>query len=255
MQEGLVSVIVPLYNYQQYIGDCIRSILNQTYDKFELIVVDDCSTDSSHAVAQRFVSDNPQVMRLIKMPRNSGYSAAKNVGIMASQGEFITCLDADDMMTKDSVSARVTRLQHTGADLVHAWAMNMPADCNLERAYQLNPEDYGKRKASETLHAQTVMMRRNVHIRFGLYDETLRSASDREMWYRLFGWEFHGPYLIPRVKLKQDVAYYRLHPNSMSAKRLKNRHVHRRVLAAMRERCEVRQREGITHRNTKFLKS
>ncbi|MFW6130614.1 MAG: glycosyltransferase family 2 protein, partial [Atribacterota bacterium] len=90
----LVSVIVPLFNYEKYISDCIVSIKNQDYTNYELIICDDCSTDNSFKIAKKFESKKIKVMRLSK---NSGYSVAKNEAIIASRGGLITCLDADDM--------------------------------------------------------------------------------------------------------------------------------------------------------------
>ena len=83
MNKSLVSVIVPLYNYQKYISDCITSIKNQSFEDWEAIIVDDCSTDDSFQIAKTFECDKIKVFRHNK---NRGYSVAKNTGIINSKG-------------------------------------------------------------------------------------------------------------------------------------------------------------------------
>ncbi len=125
MPDPLVSVIVPLFNYETYIGDCIRSIQNQDYKNYELIVSDDYSTDNSYQVAKSFECGN---IKVIRMGKNLGYSKAKNEAIIISQGELITCLDADDMFTRKSISCRVRALLDKGASFIHARAITVQGE-------------------------------------------------------------------------------------------------------------------------------
>ena len=90
----MISVIIPLYNKQQSIRSTIESVLSQTYQDFELIVVDDGSTDNSAEVAQSLIPEGKG--KLIKK-ENGGVSSARNVGIRSSKGEFVAFLDADDL--------------------------------------------------------------------------------------------------------------------------------------------------------------
>lgn len=92
MIELLFSVVIPLYNKEKYISRAISSVLEQTYSKFELIIVNDGSTDSSLEVASKF--SDPRIKLLSK--ENGGESSARNYGISNSKGDFITFLDADD---------------------------------------------------------------------------------------------------------------------------------------------------------------
>jgi glycosyltransferase involved in cell wall biosynthesis len=248
----LVSVIVPLFNYESYIRDCIESILNQNYPNFELIVVDDVSTDNSFEVASLY-SDSDKV-QIIKLPENSGYSKAKNEGILLSRGELITTLDADDMLTKKSISKRVKALQENPkCDLVHANAIDVGAQMSLADCYALKKF----RRTKPKVHAQTVMLRREVHVKFGLYDENLRSRADKEMWSRLLGksyaGESGGPMRIKKVYLNEDVAYYRKHKKSMIAKRKHDPQREKRLTKQLKAAIRMRATEGITKENTRFL--
>ena len=86
------SVVIPLYNKEKYIESTIRSVLDQSHQDLEVLVVDDGSTDGSLALAERFASDRVHIIR----QENQGVSVARNTGIEHASGEFICFLDADD---------------------------------------------------------------------------------------------------------------------------------------------------------------
>ena len=97
----LVSVIITSYNYARYIERAIRSALNQSMPAvtFEVIVVDDCSTDESHFILENYKDE----IRMLKMEKNSGLSAARNAGIKKAKGQFVVFLDADDYIQADLI--------------------------------------------------------------------------------------------------------------------------------------------------------
>lgn len=92
--EDMVSVIVPVYNTERYLESCLRSILNQTYPAFEVILVDDGSTDGSPAICDRFACEQVRVYH----QQNAGVSHARNFGIEAAKGEYIAFIDSDDVV-------------------------------------------------------------------------------------------------------------------------------------------------------------
>ena len=104
--EPLASVIIPNYNHAQYIGDAIRSVLAQTYHNYEIIVVDDGSTDNSREEVAQFGGKVKYIYQ-----SNAGLSAARNTGIQASKGSLIGVLDADDMYGPEYLKVLVTALQ------------------------------------------------------------------------------------------------------------------------------------------------
>lgn len=245
-RESLVSVIVPLYNYSMYVGYCIKSIQNQDYENWELFVVDDCSTDNSYDIAKSFESDKR--IKVMKTVENSGYSKAKNEGIIASKGEIITCLDADDMFTTNSISIRVEALQKHDVPFVHARAIRFKGARTLEEVYKI---PYNTVSRNAKIHAQTVLYQRWIHKKYGLYDEALRSKADKEMWLRLFGKDYNYP-KIDRHFVKANVAYYRKHNNSMMKKRSKNPKLQRKLTAKLKASYEMRAVK-IDSTNTRFL--
>ena len=96
MSSPVVSVIVCNYNCAQYLGEAIESVLNQTFQDFELVVVDDGSTDSSKEVIERYQSWHPQKMVTI-FKTNGGQASALNIAFERSRGDIVSFLDSDDM--------------------------------------------------------------------------------------------------------------------------------------------------------------
>ncbi len=244
-------MIVSLYNYKKYIGYCVQSVLNQDYPNVEIIVVDDASTDRSYKIAKKYRSDK---VKVIRFENNRGYSAAKNEGIRNSKGEYLVMLDADDMLTKESISKRMKMMLKQDADFVHANAFIIKGDYSLKQCYKITNFEIGVFPSPHDIHAQSVMLKKQVHRDFGLYDESLRSRSDREMWWRLFGKSKDDEVKnrVKRVYLDKPIVYYRYHRNMMTRFRQKNRNYDKKVRALSESLYKIR-KEGITRENTLFL--
>lgn len=112
----LVSVIVPVYNVEQYLDECLNSIRQQTYGNIEIIVVEDCSTDGSLNTLAKHLEDYR--VKLIKHEKNSGLSAARNTGIDAAQGEFIMFVDSDDLVHLSLIELCVKYAVVNNVDLI-----------------------------------------------------------------------------------------------------------------------------------------
>ena len=248
--EPLVSVIIPLYNYEKYIASCIESILNQDYCDIEIIIIDDCSTDNSYKIAKKFRSSNVFTK---KFSKNHGYSKAKNAGIIRSKGEYISILDADDMYTKDSISVRVKVMLENDSEFVHADSIPIYGDKTLEQCYKIKNPEVLQSPSKYEIHAQTVMVKRNLYQKFGLYDERLRSRSDREMWWRFFGQSEKDKSSVLRSYVNHPVVYYRHHNSSMTLMRQRNKKYDKKVRKLTEVVYNDRKINGITKDNTIFL--
>lgn len=108
----MISVIVPVYNVETYLEECLDSIQNQTYTDLEVILVNDGSTDGSKAICERYCQTDKR-FRLINQS-NQGQSVARNTGVTASRGEFIAFVDSDDMILANYLE---TLMQHMGEDV------------------------------------------------------------------------------------------------------------------------------------------
>lgn len=111
--DPIVSIVVPAYNVEKYMERCIRSVLAQTYDAFELIIVNDGSTDATEAICTSFAKD--ERIKLISK-QNAGVSAARNTGLQHCRGKYIVFLDADDTLDRAACEKLVAAME-CGADL------------------------------------------------------------------------------------------------------------------------------------------
>lgn len=102
MSEPKISVIIPAYNAQEYLRECLDSVLAQSFSDFEAIVVNDGSTDDTLKIAEEYALKDPRIKILNEV--NSGVSAARNIGIKSAKGTWLTFLDSDDTITPDSLS-------------------------------------------------------------------------------------------------------------------------------------------------------
>lgn len=103
--ERLLSIIVPVYNVEEYLGECIDSILQQTFRDYELILVDDGSTDCSGEICDRYASEDDRIVMVHK--ENGGVSSARNAGLKLAKGEFFTFVDADDFIAQDTYKSNM----------------------------------------------------------------------------------------------------------------------------------------------------
>lgn len=113
-----VSVIVPIYNVSKYLPRCVDSLIEQTYENLEIILVDDCSTDNGAEIARDYQLKNPEKVIFIERECNGGLSAARNSGIRASSGEWLTFVDSDDWVSSDFVKTLYDTAIADSADIV-----------------------------------------------------------------------------------------------------------------------------------------
>ncbi len=96
MNEPLVSIITPVYNSEEFLSETIKSIQNQTYKNWRLLLVDDCSKDNSSEIIKSFRKEDARI-KYIKLEKNSGAAVSRNVGIKNAEGRFIAFVDSDDL--------------------------------------------------------------------------------------------------------------------------------------------------------------
>ena len=115
MEKELISVIVPVYNVENYLSKCVNSILNQTYKNFELILVDDGSPDACPKICDDFEKQDDRVVVVHKV--NGGLSSARNAGLDICKGEYIAFVDSDDYIEKDYLDKLYKAIKENNADL------------------------------------------------------------------------------------------------------------------------------------------
>lgn len=176
----LVSVIIPCYNSEDYIDECISSVLNQTYKNIEIIVVDDGSTDMSLDVLNRF--KNLKVLR----QDNSGACVARNNGLKKSKGKYIKFLDSDDFLEIDIIKKQVLLAEDSSEDTIFY------GDCylfkNIDRYYQelfVGDEDQAAKLLIKDIFTPTPLHRKWMLEKVGGFDERFRNGQEWNLHVRL----------------------------------------------------------------------
>jgi glycosyltransferase involved in cell wall biosynthesis len=182
----LVSVVIPAYNVERYLGEAIESVLAQTYRSIELIVVDDGSTDATAEVATSFAD-----VKLIRQP-NRGLAAARNAGFEASAGRFVCFHDADDMMVPAKISKQVDLLSgHPDAEIVLC-AQEILVEEGAELPFWHGDTTLQVRRpapkdgiaAGAMVHTTSSLIRREAFDRVGGFDPAIGHAEDIDWLFR-----------------------------------------------------------------------
>lgn len=114
----LVSVIMPAYNAEKYIEEAVSSVLSQTYKNWELLILDDCSSDCTAEIAEYFASLDTRI-RLLRNPQNMGVAKTRNRGFDIAKGEWIALLDSDDVWHSDKLEKQLAVAGRAGADIIY----------------------------------------------------------------------------------------------------------------------------------------
>ncbi len=194
-----ISIIIPFYNVEKYLEECLRSVMSQTFTDYECILVDDCGTDNSLKIAQKVISEyqGTSSFRIIHHERNRGVSAARNTGINAAKGDFLFFLDSDDTICPSLLEKAIKVAQkHPTADFVQ---------CNFDVE---NGADYGQFKEGKypefsdnlswihnllknygiPLTVTAKLIRRQLFIEKGLFFKEGIIREDTEWYLRMMGW-------------------------------------------------------------------
>lgn len=205
LRHPLVSIIIPLYNAEQYIGECLNSIFNQTYKNIDVIVVDDGSTDKSKDIVSSFGSK----IKYIYQNYSGGYpSLVRNNGIKHASGDFVTFFDADDIMLPHAINDRVDfLLENPDIEIVLIdWTVFSDDDC-IEQSHFMTCPNLKKMLSNKTTHihhivlsppearhilttenfvcTNSIFVRRSVLDTAGFFDEDLIIGEDIELIFRL----------------------------------------------------------------------
>lgn len=203
-----VSVVIPAYNAMKYLPETVESVLKQTFTDFEVLIINDGSSD--HIVQWAFGLVDPRV-KLISQ-KNQGLPGARNTGIAQAQGEYIAFLDADDLWEQTKLEKQVCCLEdNPTVGLVHTWMVLVDEHGkSTGRVMTFNAEgDVWKQVVEKNVIACPSVMVRRSCFDVGVFDRNLRSVEDWDMWIRIAS-------RYPFAVIKEPLAYYRQLPSSMS---------------------------------------
>ena len=180
----MVTVILPTYNRAEFLKESIQSVLSQTFTDFELIVVDDGSTDPTEEVVREFSG-----FRYISFPQNRGVSKARNLGIELARGRYICFLDSDDLWVENKLETQV------------AW-MESQSDCQvcytdeiwIRKGVRVNPMNKHRKVSGDIfspslslciVSPSSVLIRASIFSEVGRFDEDLPVCEDYDLWLRI----------------------------------------------------------------------
>ncbi|HUU49642.1 MAG TPA: glycosyltransferase [Nitrospinota bacterium] len=181
----LVSIIMPTYNRRELLSEAIGSVLNQTYENFQLVIVDDGSTDGTKDMIKEY--RDPRIKYIFQ--KNRGVSGARNRGVFESSGEYVSFLDSDDLWKRDKLKIQ-TDLMNNKNDIFISYT----DEIWMRKGIRVNPMNKHKKYSGWIFEKclslcivspSSVMMRRELFNDIGLFDESLPVCEDYDMWLRI----------------------------------------------------------------------
>ena len=197
----LVSVIMPIYNTEEYLKEALDSVINQTYKDLEIICINDGSKDNSFKIMEEYAQKDNRI--IIHSQENKGLPATKNVGVSLAKGKYITFVDSDDTISANSIETSVKIAEETGCDVVVNYlnlTNNYIAKNIVNRPWLSAPQPFMKKEVFE---------------KYGIYyDEDLTTGEDIIFGHKLLA-------LTGKVALNPDSFYfYRIREGQMTTHKL-----------------------------------
>ena len=206
-----VSVLIPSYNHAHYLGHAIRSVLKQSFSDWEVIIIDDGSTDNTKQVTDNF--SDPRIRYIYQ--ENQGLSAARNTGIRMATTEIIALLDADDIWHENYLAEMMPRiLTHSEVVAVYCGFHYIDKDgeeVGVPNIKVVPPNEFDKQFSNHGnwLATTGVVFRKDIAEKVGCFDESLRAVEDADMWSKISD---HGMF----VGVAMPLIGYRRHDSNMS---------------------------------------
>lgn len=214
IDNNIVSIIMPAYNAEQYIEESIKSVLNQTYFFWELLIVNDCSKDRTVDIIKKYTTQDQRI-RLIQLKINSGVAKARNEGIGAARGRYIAFLDSDDIWLPQKLERQIDFMQVSKAAISYTQYRQF-SESVKKSGDIINVEEkinYKNLLKGNIIGCLTVMIDR-------LYIDQIIMPEQRHEDY--ITWLNILKQGISSYGMKEDLARYRKNPNSLSGNKLKS---------------------------------
>lgn len=209
----LVSIVMPAHNAAEFIGDTVNSILAQTYKNWELIIVDDCSTDNTRKILKKFDSEK---IRVIFCKKNGGAAKARNRGICEARGSFLSFIDADDLWEPDKLSRQLKFMAKKNATFsftsyVFADANGVPNDKVVKVPATIT---YRQALKNTTIWTSTVMFDMTKLTKKDVEMPDVRRGQDTATWWKVL------KKVDKAYGLNEIMAIYRRTDGSLSANKI-----------------------------------
>lgn len=210
--KNLVSIITPNYNCARFIAQTIESVVSQTYSQWEMLIVDDCSTDNSVQIAEQYAAKDKRIT-VIRNEKNSGAAVSRNKALEIAQGEFIAFLDSDDLWMPDKLEKQIAFMRENNCDFSFTEYEHIDEENN--RLHQIanvtKHLSYNKMLMHCWPGCLTVMYNQNVVGK--VYAEDIKKNNDHALFLRVLK-KCHNA-----MGMKALLAKYRIRKGSISSKK------------------------------------
>ena len=205
--DDLVSVIMPSYNTAKFISESITSVQKQTYADWELIIVDDCSTDNTDEIVKPFLSDKR--IKYIKNEANSGAAVSRNRALREAKGKWIAFLDSDDLWHPDKLEKQIRFMEKNGYKFTYTdYRIQLNGEW-LPYVYT-GPSMVNRRKMRDYCYFSTITVMYDREFIGLIQIEPIRKNNDYAMWLKIIE-------KSPCYRLNESLSYYIKHDGSISS--------------------------------------
>jgi len=214
-EQPLVSIVVPVYNAARFMDDTIQTVLNQTYQNWELLLVDDCSSDDSVQIIKMYQKNDNRI-KLFKLSENSGAAIARNTGIDKAKGRYLAFLDADDLWVKNKLELQVAFMQEKNAAFSFtgyefAEENGKP---NGKKVQVPKTITYKQALKNTTIWTSTVMLNTQKLKKDTMHMPLVKRGQDTATWWKIL------KIIDNAYGLNEIFSYYRRTAESLSANKL-----------------------------------
>jgi teichuronic acid biosynthesis glycosyltransferase TuaG len=248
---NLVSIVMAAFNTERFVGESITSVVRQTYANWELLVVDDASSDRTVQIVEQFAATDPRV-KLVALKKNVGPAVARNEAIRRACGRYIAFLDSDDQWLPEKLQIQISEMARLGATLSFTAYRKIDAAGRIGQGIVSVPSTitYSKLLNTNVIGCLTAMYDAGVTGKiympeldlrqdYGLWLQILKRSGheDYGLWLRLLRGIHTSPSAAGAIGINQPLALYRVHANTVSSNKLK---------AAMYQWMVYRRQEGLS---------
>ena len=214
MNEPLVSIITPVYNAERFLSDTIKSVQNQTYKNWEILLIDDCSKDNSAQIIKEFQKYDNRI-KYIKLKKNSGASVSRNEGIRNAKGRFIAFVDSDDIWKPEKLEIQIKymlkeNLGFTFTSYRYMKENGVKTNKVAKAPFKIN---YNGLLKNTIIGCSTVVIDKDIIGEFEM--PLVRRGQDTAAWLQILRKEKYA------YGIQMDLVNYRLVGNSLSSNKIK----------------------------------
>lgn len=221
----LISVVLPVYNGGKYIAEALESILSQTFSDYELIVIDDGSTDDTYRILQEYQAKDYRVCVVSR--ENRGLIATLNEGVALARGTWLARMDSDDVALPCRFERQLEELETTGADICGSWVQRFGTLDKRVVRFQQSDEAIKMEMLFSTPFAHPSVMMRTSMIKRLQYDPAWKTAEDYDLWERAIE-DGYSMTNVPEILLRYRVHAEQVSTQFQNIQRMKTQEIRRR---------------------------